>query len=264
MENLESYKKRIKAIEELSNRLESGELSIDELVTLETLTRELYERTVILKYKAFENKVNPIIETPVKSEVDTSVSASDSITYTSDEIAESEPTIDFSIFDEQEEIEEISTNATIQMNEEAFPEVVESTNEKETVVLQFEEKESTMDEVVEEKVADNPSRENHSASQGQSFWEQLNMNNNSLSTQFEGAKIDTLVGAFGLNEKLGYINELFDGSSESFSDAIKVLDTQSNLDAAKIKASELALKHGWNVEEESVVDFLTMVNRRYA
>ena len=102
MENLESYKKRIKAIEEFSGRLESGELSIDELVQLETLTRELYERTVILKYKAFENKVNRIVESPLNLE--------DELDFVENigenEIEESEPTIDFSIFDSPEIIEE--------------------------------------------------------------------------------------------------------------------------------------------------------------
>jgi len=248
MENLESYKKRIKAIEEFSGRLESGELSIDELVQLETLTRELYERTVIFKYKAFENKVNPITESPLNVE--------DEIDFVEDtaenEVEESEPTIDFSIFDAPQIVEE--PEAEVQIDEE----LVENTISE--VVQEVVPEVTIQGEVIVEA----PVVEKHNSAQGQSFWEQLNMNSNSVSTQFEGAKIDTLVGAFGLNEKLRYINDLFDGSSESFSEAIKLLDTQSNLDTAKIKSSELAIKHGWDAEEESVVDFLMMVNRRYA
>ncbi|MDP5099588.1 MAG: hypothetical protein NWQ27_06315 [Crocinitomicaceae bacterium] len=254
MENLESYKKRIKAIEEFSGRLESGELSIDELVQLETLTRELYERTVILKYKAFENKVNRIVESPLNLE--------DELDFVENigenEIEESEPTIDFSIFDSPEIIEEPAAEVQIEIEEEIEEELIENkiSNAVEEVVPEVTRQKETNVEA--------PIIENQSSVQGQSFWEQLNMNGNSISTQFEGAKIDTLVGAFGLNEKLRFINDLFDGSSESFSEAIKVLDTQANLDSAKIKSSELALKHGWDAEEESVVDFLMMVNRRYA
>lgn len=250
MENLESYKKRIKAIEEFSARLESGELSIDELVQLETLTRELYERTVILKYKAFENKVNPVIEGPlnVEDELDFVESAVEN------EIEESEPTIDFSIFDTPELNEEPAAEMQIEVEEELvennIPEVIKEVVPE--IALQ------------EDRIIETPAVEKHASAQIQSFWEQLNMNSNSVSTQFEGAKIDTLVGAFGLNEKLRFINDLFDGSSENFSEAIKVLDTQSNLDTAKIKSSELAIKHGWDAEEESVVDFMMMVNRRYA
>lgn len=248
MENLESFKKRIKTIEEFSGRLENGELSIDELVQFETLTRELYERTVILKYKAFENKVNPIVESPLNVE--------DELDYieneVENEIEESEPTIDFSIFDAPEIIEEPAVE--IELEEE----LVESTIPE---VTQEVAPEATLQKDI---IVEAPAVEKQVSAQVQSFWEQLNMNSNSLSTQFEGAKIDTLVGAFGLNEKLRFINDLFDGSSESFSEAIKVLDTQSNLDTAKIKSSELAIKHGWDAEEESVVDFLMMVNRRYA
>jgi hypothetical protein len=252
MENKESFKKRLKAIEELSNRLEGGELSVNELVNLETLTRELYERAIILKYKAFENKVNLIIESPlnIEDEIDFIVNTVE------DEIEESEPTIDFSIFDAPEETEKEVIEEQIELVEEVKEEVAE-TIAPEVIP------EVAREEIKEEVIIETP-KVDHTSSQGQAFWEQLNINSNSLSTQFEGAKLDTLVGAFGLNEKLRFINELFDGSSEGFSEAIKALDTQSNLDAAKVKSSELALKHGWDVEEESVVDFLIMVNRRYA
>jgi len=255
MENLGIYKKRLKAIEEMSNRLEKGELSIDELVQLETMTRELYERTVILKYKAFENKVNPMEESPLNIE-DEMDFLDDS---TENEMEGSEPTIDFSIFDtpsaqEEKKIREekpvASENEVVEERiEEKAPEMVQ-----EQVVESISKEEKTTEVPVE----------HHSNAQGQSFWEQLNINSSSISTQFEDAKIDTLVGAFGLNEKLRFINDLFNGSSESFSEAIKALDTQSSLDEAKIKSSELALQHGWDAEEETVVDFMLMVNRRYA
>lgn len=247
MENLESYKKRLKAIEELANRIENGELAIDELGKLETLTRELYERSVILKYKAFENKVNPIAEGPLNLEDEIDY-VEETVEYET-EIEKDEPTIDFSIFDaptEEEEKEEASV-----VKEEV---VIEKVMEEKVVAP------------VTEKTPEVPKVEVKSipAANGISFWEQLNIKDNSLSTQFEGAKLDTLIGAFGLNEKLRYINDLFDGSSESFSEAVKILDTQSNLEQAKMKSSELAVKHAWNAEEESVVDFLIMVNRRYA
>ena len=253
MENKESFKKRLKAIEELTNRLESGELSVNELVNLETLTRELYERAIILKYKAFEYKVNPVVESPLNIEDEMDFIES----TVEDEIEESEPTIDFSIFDAPEATEKEVVEEQIEIVEEVKEEVVETIAPE--VIPDV-----VREEIKEEIIVETPKVVDHTSSQGQSFWEQLNINNNSLSTQFEGAKLDTLVGAFGLNEKLRFINELFDGSSEGFSEAIKVLDTQSNLDAAKVKSSELALKHGWDAEEESVVDFLIMVNRRYA
>lgn len=242
MENLEKYKNRIKAIEELANKMENGTLTIEELANLETLTRELHERSIILKYKAFENKVISTSSTPTTTEVEEKVSV---IEPTEIEEEEEEPTIDFSIFDTpaQEEIKEVKAE------ESAF--VLEE------IPVQTSVEENTQEEKPEPV-------NNIQQNQGTSFWEQLNIKDNSLSTQFEGAKIDTLIGAFGLNEKLRFINDLFDGSSESFSDAIKILDSQSNIEEAKLKSAELANQHNWDAEEESVVDFMMMVNRRYA
>lgn len=248
MENIEKYKNRIKAIEELVSKMENGTLTIEELANLENLTRELHERSIILKYKAFESKVNPYHSDSTSTEVEEKeeVKTEEKIVEVEDKIEEEEePTIDFSIFDTpaQEEIKEVKTE------EPAF-------------VLEEAPVQSTFEENIQEEKPEPVN--NIQQNQGTSFWEQLNINDNSLSTQFEGAKIDTLIGAFGLNEKLRFINDLFDGSSESFSEAIKILDSQSSIEEAKLKSAELANQHNWDAEEESVVDFMMMVNRRYA
>lgn len=253
MENLEKYKNRIKAIEELANKMEKGTLTIDELSNLETLTRELHERSIILKYKAFEEKVNPVQESPINIE-DEMDFIEETVEYQS-EIEESEPTIDFSIFDAPIHEEETTEEVPVFAIEETTEEIIEI---EDTPIM-----EEVEEGFPEENITTEPLR-NVNQSQGTSFWEQLNIKDNSLSTQFEGAKIDTLIGAFGLNEKLRFINDLFDGSSESFSDAIKILDSQSNIEEAKVRSTELASQHNWDAEEESVLDFLTMVNRRYA
>lgn len=250
MENLENYKNRIKAIEELANKMEKGTLTIEELSNLETLTRELHERSIILKYKAFENKVNPVQESPINTEdeVDFIEDSVEEETVFESEAEESEPTIDFSIFDTPAQEEIIEETPVFEVEEPI----------KEAPVTAFVNASIEEDKAVIEPV------NNNNQSSSTSFWEQLNIKDNSLSTQFEGAKIDTLIGAFGLNEKLRFINDLFDGSSESFSEAIKILDSQSNIEEAKARSTELANQHNWDAEEESVLDFLMMVNRRYA
>ena len=94
--------------------------------------------------------------------------------------------------------------------------------------------------------------------------DRLSILDNSIGSQIGGQKLETLSGAFGINQRLQYINELFDGSGEAFSDAIKALDTQKNLDAASDKVEELAFKNSWNPEEETVLEFLAIIKRRYA
>ena len=89
------------------------------------------------------------------------------------------------------------------------------------------------------------------------------MINKSLNSLYGGSKLDTLIGAFGLNEKLRYINDLFDGSSEMFSEAIKSIDGKNNLDEAKVELKNLAEQHEWDAEEESVTEFMGFVARRH-
>ena len=54
MDGLKNYREKIESISKLVDKMDGGELSIHELVELEKLTRELHERSIILKYKAFE------------------------------------------------------------------------------------------------------------------------------------------------------------------------------------------------------------------
>lgn len=91
-----------------------------------------------------------------------------------------------------------------------------------------------------------------------------NLVDSGLASQFGVTKIASLVGSFGLNERLQFINELFDGSSENFSNAIKILDQQSSSENARTKIAELGASNSWDIESETVVEFMQKVIRRYA
>ena len=67
-----------------------------------------------------------------------------------------------------------------------------------------------------------------------------------------------------MNERLQFINELFDGSSESFANAIKGLDQQANSENARAKVAEYAIENNWDVDSETVEEFMQKVVRRYA
>ncbi|MFK7785328.1 MAG: hypothetical protein AB8B56_09435 [Crocinitomicaceae bacterium] len=277
MDGLKNYREKIKSIEELVNKMESGELSINELVKLESLTRDLYERSVILKYKAFENKSSDapveepaaeIVEEEGESDAESQnegtesepVEEEETLLFESDET----PVMDFSMFDAPAE----EAEPTVENKPEPEPEKSEPVVEKKpehSIHIVSEpaaeeskpEPESTPDPIVEAPKAVIQEK-------GTSFLDRLDIVDNSISSQLAGRKIDTLSGAFGINQRLLYINELFDGSGEAFSDAIKTLDTQSGLDEASTKVEELAFKNSWNPEEEVVLEFLAIIKRRYA
>ena len=76
--------------------------------------------------------------------------------------------------------------------------------------------------------------------------------------------LETLIGSFSLNEKLQFINELFDGSSDAFSTASKKLDVCANMSDARAQLSDYASNYNWDLESEIVEDFIFKICRRYA
>jgi hypothetical protein len=76
--------------------------------------------------------------------------------------------------------------------------------------------------------------------------------------------LETLIGSFSLNEKLQFINELFDGSSDAFSTATKKLDACQHMSEAREQLSDYSSTYNWDLESEIVEDFIFKICRRYA
>lgn len=76
--------------------------------------------------------------------------------------------------------------------------------------------------------------------------------------------LETLIGSFSLNEKLQFINELYDGSSDAFSTATKKLDACQNMSEAREQLSDYSSTYNWDLESEIVEDFIFKICRRYA
>jgi chemotaxis protein histidine kinase CheA len=273
MDGLKNYREKIKSIEKLVDKMESGELSINELVELEGLTRDLHERSIILKYKAFENKSGVAMDVEEEAELIDEVleeaeAQEEEVLFEADET----PVMDFSMFDTpaaDEKVEEPAPEPTPEVEVEKPEPVVEKKPEHKIHISTepVAEEPKTEPEVKPEPIAEEPIAEEPKATvseKGSSFLDRLNITDNSISSQLAGRKIDTLSGAFGINQRLLYINELFDGSGEAFSDAVKTLDTQPGLDEASAKVEELAFKNSWDPEEETVLEFLAIIKRRYA
>ena len=260
MEKLEGYNSRIKRLSELVAQLESGELNLDELSEMEKITRELHERSIILRYNAFKDQVMPEEDEGV--EVEVIIEEIEPEEEPEPEVEE-EQAIDFSIFDDEEEHEEEPTPMP-EIVIESEPEPEEEAIVEEQKIEASPEPEPEVETVVESKKEEEEIPASEGTMTPQSFLDKLKIDTDSVASRFSMGKLDTLIGAFGLNERLRYINDLFDGSSEIFSDAIKALDSQSSLDEARMKAAELATEHEWDPEEEVVVEFMQYLNRRYA
>jgi hypothetical protein len=271
MDGLENYKSKLNALQELVKKMESGVLSIPELSELETLTRELHERSIILKYKAFESKVNAEKSAlPAKEEAPI-IPIAEPEKPKEEPIVEAEEaaSLDFSLFD-QESTEEISEEVVETPIEVPRPEVkVEEAPKVEEKVMTPPKVEENIVHApkVEDKPIEPPKEvavEESPSAGSSSLLERLKLPDNLVSSQFSGGKIESLSGAFGLNERLRFIKELFDNSGDSFRAAIDILDAQSSIGIASEKVEELAFQNSWDLEEEIVLEFMAVIKRRYA
>lgn len=246
----------VKSISDNLEKLEAGELSLSELEAHVQLIRELYERTIVLRYKAFESEVGStsepkkeavIVETPTMKSPFIEIVAEDEFV---EEAEEDTPSIDFSLFDTDKEEE--TQFIQPEVHSEIQPKVTETVTIGEQPEVQIEEKETP---VVEPVLS--------SGTNSSEFMQKFSVVAKEANGQFGFSKLDTLVGSFGLNERLQYINELFDGSSETFSDAIKALDSLNSIDDAKQKTAQFAASNNWDLESDTVVEFIQKLCRRY-
>ena len=270
MANLSALKVTIEAIQAAYEKLENGKISSEELDILLEQSRELYDRAVILRYKSYEEKVFPTFEANNEKQPEISLEKEAADEFTEMEVAvdplenvemgfeeveketetpimEEIPSFDFSLFDDSSEEAKHAV-----LEEEAIEHIsVTATSEEEFGLHE--------EKIVLEQVTITPvSEENQKFMARFSKTDINNMNQISLS------KLDTLIGSFGLNERLQYINELFNGSSEHFSEAVKIIDNQSNTEEALLKTSVYANQFNWENDSETVEEFVIKIKRRYA
>jgi hypothetical protein len=231
------------------------------------VVRELYERSIVLRFKAFENEVSPaevldeklIVTELLPWEMD---ELKEDIKHVEEVMEEHEnfekpkpltidatPAIDFSLFDEEEIETPKVQEPVVEILKQKSEEVVE-------VVVKEEPKQAEVHYTVAEPMG--------TANLSVELRKKFQTIEQGIKGQLGFSKLDSLVGSFGLNERLQYINELFDGSSESFSDAVKVLDGLSTLEEAKVKTNEFAGGNAWDLESETVDEFIQKIYRRYA
>ncbi len=273
MENIKAYKNQIEEVQNLVNQLEDGSLSKEGLTKLESLTRMIHERSVILKYIAFagvtdvqsqnieEKKQEASISFESPKEEKVEIDLFGDFPKKEEEVETPHP-----ISDIMDELQKEEPNFVKEVIEKELAEKVVNEMEEidltEKVVEEMEQQDLT-EKVIEEMEEMSPTEAEEELAP-KTFLEQLKLEDDSLHSMLSVSKIETLIGAFSLNEKLRFMNDLFDGSSEDFNDSLKMLDSLSGQDEANQKINELAKQFEWEIEDEAVAEFVTFINRRYA
>ncbi len=278
--------------------LENGNLTQVEMELLVEDAKELYERLIVLRYKIYElNVLGPqeVSEPVVSAHIDPVLEVVEQASFDLFEMNEEEapvaqevPVSDFhmeepeiplaeaSLFDVVMETPEVSAESQIEesMEDRVHEDAVVEESELEVTVIELEETEEE-EVAIEDTHVDEESAiitetsanflddiQHPETTSINSAWVlQIEQTIRSDRSVFP---LETLIGSFSLNEKLQFINELFDGSSDAFSTATKKLDAFQNMAQAREQLSEYSSTYNWDLESEIVEDFIFKICRRYA
>ena len=272
-------KELVSAIENGLKKISKGNITLIELEETLASSRELYERLLIVRYKVYENSILAdeeskeleVVdkETEVKKEEETNPDENKDIEIIFEEetndIAE-ESIIRFDLFatpeiesevEEDEVLPEVENEIDQSIEEEVLPEI--EIKEEELV-----EENLDSEEEIENTANDSAETSKEITEDASSLFPKLMKIEKSIAQNYQVMTLETLIGSFTLNERLQFINELFDGSSDLFSSAIKRLDALDNRDSARSVIAEYAAENNWDLDGEVVEDFMLKICSRYA
>lgn len=269
-------KELVSSIENGIKKITKGDITLSELEQIVDSSRELYERLLIVRFKVYENSIlttessqtdMPTLilnEVPLVKEIEveekieevsiTGVTAENEIIFEDlEEYKPEDSIIRFDLFDAPN-IEKPLDDKKIEGED------LNNTEKKEFIIeeVKIEEvKEEHLEEVIEDK-------EIGLSDAASNLIPKLEKLEKSIAQNYQIMPIETLIGSFTLNERLQFINELFDGSSDLFSSSIKRLDTQDTLIAVHTIIAEIAVAYSWDIDGEVVEDFMLKLCSRYA
>ena len=273
-------KELVSAIENGLKKISKGNITLIELEETVASSRELYERLLIVRYKVYENSILAVEESEELEVVDKET-----------EVKKEEETIPEENKDREiifeEETNDIAEDSIIRFDlfatpeieseveeDEVLPEVekeIEQSIEKEDILPEIEIKEEELveenldsEEEIENTANDSAETTKEITEDASSLFPKILKIEKSIAQNYQVMTLETLIGSFTLNERLQFINELFDGSSDLFSSAIKRLDALDNRDSARSVIAEYAAENNWDLDGEVVEDFMLKICSRYA
>ena len=227
------------------NQIYDGQSKKDHLENLVLNARDLYERLVVLRHKAYEQESLA----PQQPKVNFEIPLQD-LLHSENNAEESNPFRQVSLMEIIEEVEE-----EVKPIEETF----ETETENNIQVFQLEESqpnaEESPDKTPDSSVGDTPifSLNDIIAQQ------QASVN---VASKLGVAAIDDLKKAITMNQRFQFARELFNGDTELYEITISDLNNTSS-QMIENKLSELTKRHGWLVDSIAYIELRELIQRRH-
>jgi hypothetical protein len=211
-------------------RLKAGELSLEELDIAADQSRELYERLVVLRYKAFDERVNGVV---VKEAIAAVQPVASAVEEVKPELSNQVSLIDA--------IAEVTQTEEIKEEEPLFTMQVPPAPVTNTLF----------------DLAALPATPSVNEMLARTLVQHETVAQHHTHTPIADLKI-----AITLNQRFQFSRELFKGNNQDYEVAIDLLNTSSREDSMQYMKS-LATKYDWNEGSAVVRDFRLLVDRRH-
>lgn len=260
---------KFKSLSELTRELnaliseQEIQLTLNQLEDANQLARDISERLIVLRHKAYEKWVCPEITDEVGSEYQVhgdSTAIDQAIGSAASESEISTPFFQMSLIDAIEE-----ASVAIDENPSVEPEVTSVLEELEQIHSSMYEDVSNEQEdsniaVVDEVESDKSQDPIQSIDipLSQPLSQPI-----TLADKHQFEKIDDLKRAITLNQRFQFSKELFKGNNQEYEVAIDRLNN-STREEALLMLRDLRAKFDWQEESSAALDFYGLVERRYS
>ncbi len=230
------------------NHLYSGQYKKESLESMVNNSRDLYERLVVLRHKAYEQEIGGQVSENKSAETD----------------VEEMPTFTLDLSDISSDSENTTTDLAFN------PNITESISDQRQVNLMdmIEEvtkteptQNTTTMESAEDIAIDKPFPESTPIVSLNDILSQ-NQNTSTILNRLEKSKIDDLKKSITMNQRFQFSRELFNGDSEQYEITISALN---NCDSEKALELFQTYKQKWSWDETTIafIELLDLVQRRH-
>ena len=258
------------------NELLSGNMSPEQTQHLVELCSELYEKLIVLRFKAFSESSTPaekmqaVLENvePIKIDTTPSPTPIELVKQVNliDAIKEVEQVVAQDSTKDANALQDVAQDAHALQDstKDASQEEDEDEDNDEDIVFQLIPNEEPVAEMpVMTVVTEAPAREEAKpmVSLNDTFKENANQQA-TIAKKLEGSPISDLKKNISLNQRFQFCKDLFKGNNQEYEVTLEKLNNTNRDEAIRVLQT-LKDKYSWNPDSMAVKDFTDLVTRRY-
>jgi hypothetical protein len=269
MENAMGLKELSDNLHNNINELLSGNMSPEQTQHLVELCSELYEKLIVLRFKAFTETITPaekmqaVLETVQPIKIDTTPIAQTSVELINQ----------VNLIDAINEVEQVVAQGASALQDSAkdvpqgASQEEEECDEEDIVFQLIPNDEPVVETPVISIAPEAPKQEEPKAevkpmvSLNDSFKESASQQA-TIAKKLEGSPISDLKKNISLNQRFQFCKDLFKGNNQEYEVTLEKLNNTNREEAMRILQA-LKDKYSWNPDSMASKDFTDLVNRRY-